>query len=85
MTSSDRRIVAARKIEPAEEGSADGESEQSSARSTPKDTWPAPPPSEHDLGETGSRDTVPTPPPESGIAGVVVIPPLPDVDLEPHE
>jgi hypothetical protein len=66
MGSSDRRIVAARKIEEAPLGA--------------NDTWPVPPPT--DAGDDDdARDTIPTPPPESGTADMVVVPPLRHVTL----
>jgi hypothetical protein len=76
MRSSDRRIVAARKIDEAPLGA--------------NDTWPAPPPSSrgdtiHDSDDSDERDTIPTPPPESGTADVVVVPPLRGVTLVDEE
>jgi hypothetical protein len=70
MTSSDRRIVAARKIE-------------EPAPPPPKaDTWPAPPPSGSEGAlDDDERDTIPTPAPESGVSDVVVVPPLRELDL----
>jgi hypothetical protein len=67
MRSSDRRIVAARKLEEAPLGA--------------NDTWPAPPPSTTEAADD-ERDTIPTPPPESGTADVVVVPPLRGVKLD---
>jgi hypothetical protein len=68
MRSSDRRIAAARKIEP--------EAHRAN------DTLPAPPPSSGALAEDGDdRDTIPTPPPESGTTDVIVVPPLRGVTI----
>ncbi|HEY2516245.1 MAG TPA: hypothetical protein VGI39_35480 [Polyangiaceae bacterium] len=67
MSSSDRRIVAARKTE---EGPKD---------TWPA---PPPSSEEEPFSAEMGRDTVPTPPPESGIADVPIIPPLREVDLE---
>jgi hypothetical protein len=72
MSSSDRRIAAAAKIE----------------EEIPKsrDTWPSPPPppnaSSADADATDEHDTIPTPPPESGTADVVAIPPLRQVNVD---
>ena len=69
MRSSDRRIVAARKID----------------QDVPKgrDTWPSPPPSSaKSPDDTDEHDTIPTPAPESGITDVVVIPPHRNVSID---
>jgi hypothetical protein len=72
MSSSDRRIAAARKID------------QDAPK--PLDTWPAPPPSHagnaSSPDDTDKHDTIPTPAPESGTAEVVAIPPLRNVNLD---
>ena len=66
MSTSDRRIVAARKTEDAPKDTWPA----------------PPPLSEDLFRDEMGRDTVPTPPPESGIADVPVIPKLREVDLE---
>ena len=73
MSSSDRRIAAAAKIEP----------EVPRGR----DTLPAPPPpssvtSVDDTDEYDALDTIPTPPPESGTTDVVIVPPHREVNLD---
>ncbi len=79
--SSDRRIVAAEKIE-ADPSPARKTQERRDARD-PGDTWPAPPPSSASaIDEVDSRDTIPTPPPESGTSDVVVVPPLHELRLD---
>ena len=73
MSSSDRRIAAARKID------------QDAPK--PRDTWPAPPPSSAPASvgsadDTDQHDTIPTPAPESGTTDVVAIPPHRRVNIE---
>jgi hypothetical protein len=70
MSSSDRRIAAAAKI--------DEEAPK------PRDTWPSPPPPPNasSADDTDEHDTIPTPPPESGTEDVVAIPPLRKVNVD---
>jgi hypothetical protein len=72
MTSSDRRIAAAAKID--------------EDIPKPRDTWPSPPPpppaGASSADDTDKHDTIPTPAPEAGTAEVVVIPPLHGVELD---
>ena len=73
MRSSDRRIVAARKID----------EDPRPLMGGPRDTLPAPPPSSANASDDeGEHDTIPTPAPESGITDVVVIPPHRVIDLD---
>jgi hypothetical protein len=73
MTSSDRRIPAAAKID--------------EDVPKPRDTWPSPPPprpppAPSSADDTDKYDTIPTPAPESGTTDVVAIPPLRSVTLD---
>jgi len=69
MTSSDRKIAAARKVDPG-------------ARKK-QDTLPSPPPSDSDFADdTAEHDTIPTPAPELGSGEVVAIPPHRQVDVD---
>ena len=71
MTSSDRKIAVARKVDPG-------------ARKK-QDTLPSPPPDPDFADDTAEHDTIPTPPPEQGEQGsgeVVAIPPHRAIDVD---
>jgi hypothetical protein len=93
-SSSDRRIVAARRVDDLATAKTAVRAVLEEPRGR-EDTWPAPPPSSASLddasldepaldrtGEPSQHDTIPTPPPESGVADVLVIPPLRGVLIE---